>query len=349
VFFAKIVAEVSKRRQVIALASKVANQGFDDEISSDVLIDNAQREFYEISDNSKAQTYVTVGGELKGFFARLQERYENKSPIIGIPSGLADLDKMTAGFQNGDLIILAARPSMGKTSLALNIATHVASVAKSGAVGLFSIEMKTDNLLGKIVSTMSRVDYERIRTGKMIDTDWPKMHRTANTLYTSPILIDESGSLSVNQLRAKARKMKRENDLKLIIIDYLQMMRSDTKAEARHLEISAISRSLKELAKELNIPIIALSQLNRSLESRADKRPIMSDLRESGAIEQDADLIMFIYRDAVYCEACKAGTCMIAEHKNSAEIIIGKQRNGAVGTVKTLFFMEQGRFESVFR
>lgn len=275
VFFAKIVAEASKKRQVIAFASNIANQGFDENIPGDDLLNNAQRELNGITDSSKVKSYTSTGEQLKGSMARLKERFENKSPVTGVPSGLADLDRMTAGFQPGDLIILAARPSMGKTSLALNLATHVASEIKTGAVGVFSIEMSTDNLMDKFISSMSRIDFDRIRTGQLVDTDWLKLQRAANTLYTSPILIDDTSSLTINQLRTKARKMKRDNDLKLIIIDYLQLMRTDTKAEARHLEIAEISRSLKALAKELNIPIVALSQLNRVLENRSDKRPIM--------------------------------------------------------------------------
>ncbi|HHJ19438.1 MAG TPA: replicative DNA helicase, partial [Gammaproteobacteria bacterium] len=258
--------------------------------------------------------------------------------IVGVPSGYDDLDNMTSGLQAGDLIIVAGRPSMGKTSFAMNIAEY-AAMRGDGAVAVFSMEMPGEQLALRMLSSMGRINQQRLRTGKLKDEDWPRLTSAVELLANQPLFVDDTGGLTPTELRARSRRLVREHKkLSLIVIDYLQLMQVPGSKENRATEISEISRSLKGLAKELKVPVIALSQLNRSLEQRPNKRPVMSDLRESGAIEQDADLIMFIYRDEVYNEE--------TADKGVAEIIIGKQRNGPIGTVRLTFLGQYTRFEN---
>lgn len=350
-YYCKIVKEKALNRRLITVATEIVTKGYDDQSDVNELLDSAQKSLFELAENKLRPQYFPVKAIIKDTFKMLQTLYEKKEQITGIPTGYIDLDHMTAGFQPGDLIIIAARPSMGKTTLALNIASHASAEAKNKVPSaIFSLEMGKEQLVMRLLSSLARVDAGRMRTGHFLDTDWPRLQRAADTLFKANIFIDDTPAISVLELRAKARRLKSEHDLGLIIIDYLQLMRGGANPESRQQEISEISRSLKALAKELNVPVVALSQLNRSLENRSDKRPMMSDLRESGAIEQDADVIMFVYRESVYCEHCrkKDGTCT-ADHERNAEIIIGKQRNGPIGTVELTFMGEHTRFENLAR
>jgi replicative DNA helicase len=264
--------------------------------------------------------------------------FQQDDPITGVPTGWNDFDEMTSGLQAGDLVIVAGRPSMGKTTFCMNMAEN-AAIDNHYPVAVFSMEMPGDSLAMRMMSSIGRIDQHKVRTGKLDDDDWPKLTKAVGVLADAPIFIDDTPGLSPNELRAKARRLSREvGQLGMIVIDYLQLMQVPGSNENRTAEISEISRSLKGLAKELNVPVVALSQLNRSLEQRPNKRPVMSDLRESGAIEQDADVIVFIYRDEVYDKE--------SPDKGSAEIIIGKQRNGPIGTVRLTFLGQYTRFEN---
>jgi replicative DNA helicase len=272
---------------------------------------------------------------------KIERLYRNKDPITGIPTGYTDLDKLTAGLQDSDLIIVAARPSMGKTALALNFAEHAVmnADADDGVVLFFSMEQPAEQLIMRLLSSLGHIDQTRMRTGELGDDDWPRFSSAVSQLKDKKLFIDDTAALTPNDIRTRARRVSREmGGLKMILVDYLQLMRSATAYDNRATEISEISRSLKAIAKEMKCPVVALSQLNRSLENRPDKRPHMSDLRESGAIEQDADVIFFIYRDEVYNED--------SQDKGLAEIIIGKQRNGPIGSVKLTFIGNLTKFEN---
>lgn len=347
-YYCKIVKEKSLNRRLISIATEIATRGYDEQADVNELLDKAQKDIYDISENKLRPQYVAVQDVIKDTFKMLQTLHDRKEHITGVPSGYEQLDNLTAGFQPGDLIIIAARPSMGKTTLALNIAQYASAESKRPVPSvIFSLEMGKEQLVMRFFASLARVDFGRMRTGHFQDADWPRLQRAASTLYNSKIFIDDTPAISVLELRSKARRLKSEHDIGLIFVDYLQLMRGSNNPESRQQEISEISRSLKALAKELNVPVVALSQLNRSLENRQDKRPMMSDLRESGAIEQDADVIMFVYRESVYCESCrKRDNSCTQNHVHDAEIIIGKQRNGAIGTVNLLFFGEHTRFEN---
>jgi len=305
-YYCKIVKEKALSRRLISVATDIVTTGYSDQGNVNEMLDGAQKALFELSENKLRPQYYPVKDVIKDTFKMLQALYEKKEPITGVGTGYVDLDQMTAGFQPGDLIIIAARPSMGKTTLALNIASHASAEAKERVPSvIFSLEMGKEQLVMRFLSSLARVDAGRMRTGNFLDSDWPRMQRAADTLYKSQIFIDDTPAISVLELRAKARRLKSEHNIGLVIVDYLQLMRGGANPESRQQEISEISRSLKALAKELHLPVVALSQLNRGLESRSDKRPMMSDLRESGAIEQDADVIMFVYREAVYCEHCR--------------------------------------------
>src|SRR2546430_675328 len=284
--------------------------------------------------------------EIKPVLARVFERIDhlyhrdNPSDVTGVPTGFIDLDRMTAGLQPGDLIIIAGRPSMGKTALALNIAEHVA-VDNGLPVAIFSMEMSSTQLAMRMLGSISRVDQHKMRTGRLSDKEWGQLSEAMGKLHETPIYIDEAGALTALEVRARARRLKRQySKLGLIVIDYLQLMAATAQGENRATEISEISRSLKAMSKELDVPVIALSQLNRAVDQRPDRRPVMSDLRESGAIEQDADVIMFIYREVVYKPD------LPEEQRGLAEVVVGKQRNGPIGTVKLTFRGQHTRFEN---
>jgi replicative DNA helicase len=350
-YYCKIVKEKSVNRKLISVATEIVTRGYDEQADVNELLDVAQKQIYEISENKVRPQYVQVSSIVKDTIKILQSLYDRKEHITGTPTGYIDLDHMTAGFQPGDLIIIAARPSMGKTTLALNIAEYASADThnkKKVPSVIFSLEMGKEQLVMRFLASLAKIDFGKMRTGHFQATDWPRLANAAGTLHDAKIFIDDTPAISVLELRSKARRLKSEHDIGLIIVDYLQLMRGSANPESRQQEISDISRSLKALAKELNVPVIALSQLNRELEKRADKRPMMSDLRESGAIEQDADVIMFVYREAVYCDNCRKrdGSCT-QNHDRNAEIIIGKQRNGALGTVNLVFQGEHTRFENM--
>jgi len=341
--YADIVRERSVLRQLIATANEIANHAFNPQgRSSTELLDAAEREVFAISEQG-----ARVGGpvNIKEYLAKTMDKidtlFQSDNPITGMPTGYHDFDEMTSGLQASDLVIVAGRPSMGKTILAMNIAEHVAIKSKVPVL-VFSMEMPGESIVMRSLSSLCRIDQLRIRTGKLADEDWPRISSTVSMLSDAPLFIDDAPALSPVELRARARRLAKEHgQLGLIVIDYLQLMQVPGNIENRTAEISEISRSLKALAKELRVPVIALSQLNRSLEQRADKRPIMSDLRESGAIEQDADLVVFIYRDEVYHDN--------SPDKGTAEIIIAKQRNGPIGKVRLTFLGQYTCFENFTR
>ncbi len=347
-YYCKIVKAKGLTRKLISAATDIVTRGFDDQVEVEELLDKAQQAVFEISENKLRPAFFPVGALLKDTIRNLELLYEKKEHITGVPTGFTDLDEKTAGFQPGDLIIVAGRPSMGKTALALNMAQYASMHSEQRTpVAIFSLEMSKEQLVTRLLCCESRVDASRVRTGHFQENDWPKLIKAASALHDAKIFIDDTPAITVMEMRAKCRRLKAEQDIGLIVVDYLQLMRGGTNPESRQQEISEISRSLKALAKELNVPVIALSQLNRGLESRTDKRPMMSDLRESGAIEQDADVIMFVYREAVYCEKCKNKEVECDEnHARNAEVIIGKQRNGPIGTVNLTFMGEHTKFEN---
>lgn len=327
-YYAKLVRERSLRRKVIAEATEIINEAFADEGDVEDFIDTTEQRILGVSEYRSAPTFYRIGDVVQDSIRLVEKLYDQKEPVTGVPTGFTELDRMTAGFQPSDLIIIAARPSMGKTSLALCIGGYLA-IHRKTAVAVFSLEMSKEQLVLRMLCSEARVDNAKVRTGHLGERDFPKLVDAASRIAEAPMFIDDTPALTITELRAKCRRLNRESPLSLIVIDYLQLMRSPVYSQFREQEISDISRSLKALAKELHVPVIALSQLNRSVESRTDKRPLMSDLRESGAIEQDADIIMFIYRDEVYNPE--------SVDKGVAELIISKQRNGPVGTVRVAF------------
>lgn len=338
--YADIVRDRSVTRQLLDVASHIAESVFKSEgQSSQELLDQAERKIFAIAEQHVVhQGPANIKELLAKAIDRVDTLYHSDDPITGLSTGYQDLDHMTAGLQPADLVIVAGRPSMGKTTFAMNMAEH--AVLHTGKpVLVFSMEMPGESLAMRTISSLGRIDQHRLRTGKLQEEDWPRIHSTVSLLSNTPLFIDDTPALTPSELRARARRLAREvGQLGLIVIDYLQLMQGSGSRENRTAEISEISRALKTLAKELNVPIIAASQLNRGLEQRADKRPVMSDLRESGAIEQDADVILFIYRDEVYNEDSR--------EKGVAEIIIAKQRNGPIGKVKLTFLGQYTRFEN---
>jgi len=345
-YYCRMVKEKAIARHLIRVATEIATRGYDGGEVEQTL-DWAEKSIFEITGMKTRPSYFATRDILKDTFKTIEKLFERKELVTGVPTGFTDLDTMTAGLQPGDLVIVAGRPSMGKTAFVLNLVEYAAVHSESRAPTIvFSLEMSKESLVQRMLCSVSRVDAGRLRTGHLGESDWPKLTNGAGMLSEAPIYIDDTPAISVLELRAKARRLKAERNLGLIVVDYLQLMQGHN-SESRQQEISEISRSLKALAKELNVPVVALSQLNRSLENRTDKRPIMADLRESGAIEQDADVIMFVYREAVYCDACKKrdGSCDKG-HAQDAEVIIGKQRNGPIGTVNLTFRGEFTRFEN---
>jgi len=341
--YAEIVRERSIMRSLAQVGIHITESAFSPagRTAAD-LLDEAESRVFEIAEEGARgkQGFVDIQPLLKEVVERIELLYsrDNPSEVTGIASGFHDLDQKTSGFQPGDLIIVAGRPSMGKTAFSLNIAEHVA-LELNKPVAVFSMEMGGAQLAMRMLGSVGRLDQHKVRTGRLDDDDWPKLTHALGKLNDAPVYIDESAALSALEVRARARRLYRQhNGLGLIVVDYLQLMSSSSPGENRATEISEISRALKSLAKELKVPVIALSQLNRSLEQRPNKRPVMSDLRESGAIEQDADVILFIYRDEVYNPE--------TQDKGIAEIIIGKQRNGPIGKVNLTFLGEYTRFES---
>lgn len=339
--YAEIVRERSILRQLVTVGGEITESAFNTEgRKSSEILDIAERKVFEIAEKgSRAkQGFVGIKELLTKAVDRIDTLFQQEDPITGVPTGWHDFDEMTSGLQAGDLVIVAGRPSMGKTTFCMNMAEN-AAIDNHYPVAVFSMEMPGDSLAMRMMSSIGRIDQSKVRSGKLSDDDWPKLTKAVGTLADAPIFIDDTPGLSPNELRSKARRLSREvGQLGMIVIDYLQLMQVPGSKENRTAEISEISRSLKGLAKELNVPVVALSQLNRSLEQRPNKRPVMSDLRESGAIEQDADVIIFIYRDEVYDKE--------SPDKGSAEIIIGKQRNGPIGTCRLTFIGQYTRFEN---
>ncbi|MBK8163267.1 MAG: replicative DNA helicase [Gammaproteobacteria bacterium] len=338
--YAGIVRERSVLRQLIHVGTEIGNAAFNTEGRDCAqLLDHAEQLVFRIAEQGRPnqKSFRSIRDLLVDVTDRIDKLYHQDSPYTGVPTGFTDFDERTSGLQSSDLIIVAGRPSMGKTSFAMNIAEH-AAIKSRVPVAIFSMEMPGEQLVMRLLSSLGRIDQHRVRTGRLSDDDWPRLTSAMSILSEAPLFIDDTPALNPTELRARARRIKRDHGLGLIVIDYLQLMQVPGTKENRTNEISEISRSLKALAKEMQVPVIALSQLNRGLEQRPNKRPVMSDLRESGAIEQDADLIAFIYRDEVYHED--------SPDKGIAEIIIGKQRNGPIGTVRLTFLGPYTRFEN---
>ncbi len=337
VHYAHIVRDKALNRRLIQAATAIVGSCYEGAHQSDVLLDDAEAKIFAITSDRQQRAFTPLKDVVKDAFKQIEKLYENKEPITGVSTGFVDLDVMTSGLQPSDLIIVAGRPSMGKTAFALGLAQNAAIRSKT-PVAVFSLEMSKEQLVMRMLCSEARIDSQRMRGGMLKDQDWPKLATAAGSLSAAPIYLDDTGSISVLEMRAKSRRLQAEKGLGLIVVDYLQLMRGRAGQEGREREISEISRGLKALAKELSVPVVALSQLNRSLEARQDKRPMLSDLRESGAIEQDADVICFVYRDEYYNPETEA--------KGVAEVIIGKQRNGPTGTALLKFFREFTRFEN---
>jgi replicative DNA helicase len=341
-YYARIVKEKAVLRRLIETSTEIITQSYEDRSDVESLLDEAERSIFQISENRVRPSFYSIRDIVKQSFKTLERLYEKKELVTGIPSGFKDLDQRTAGFQPADLIIVAGRPSMGKTAFCLNLAQY-AAIEKRTPVAIFSLEMSKEQLVIRMLCSEAEVDGSRLRTGFLTESDWPRLTLAAGNLSDAPIFIDDTAALSVLELRAKARRLLAEHGLGLVIVDYLQLMKGRAKAESRQQEISEISRSLKGLAKELNVPVMAVSQLSRRTEERQGMRPQLSDLRESGAIEQDADLILFIYRDEVYNRAEDN------PNRGKAEVIIGKQRNGPTGKVELAFLDKYTTFKDLYK
>ncbi|MDH7577351.1 MAG: replicative DNA helicase [Bacillota bacterium] len=334
-YYAQIVAEKGLLRTLISGCTQLAARGYEEGVESEQILDEAERMILDLSVRRQTRSYRAVKDLLLETLEKIEYLYRHKGEVTGLPTGFTDLDRLTSGLQPSDLILLAARPSMGKTSLGLNIAQNVALKARV-PVGVFSLEMAGDQVVQRLLCAEALVDQQRLRTGFLTEDDWPRLIRAANRLAEAPIFIDDTPAISLLELRSKARRLKIEHQIGFLVIDYLQLMQTGRRVENRVQEISEISRFLKSLARELDIPVLALSQLSRAVEQRGDRIPLLSDLRESGSLEQDSDVVMFIYRDDYYNPH--------SEKKGIAEIIVAKQRNGPVGTVELAFLKEFTKF-----
>jgi len=341
-YYARIVKEKALLRRLIETSTDIITQSYEDRGDVENFLDEAERAIFQISENRVRPSFYPIREVVKGSFKALERLYEKKEVVTGTPSGFKELDRLTAGFQPSDLIIVAGRPSMGKTAFCLNLAQY-AAIEKRIPVAIFSLEMSKEQLGIRMLCSEAHVEGTRLRTGFLNESDWPRLTLAAGNLSDAPIYIDDTAALSALELRAKARRLRAEQDLGVVIVDYLQLMKGRTRVESRQQEISEISRSLKALAKELNIPVIAVSQLSRKTEERTGNRPQLSDLRESGAIEQDADLILFIYRDEIYNRSEDN------PNKGVAEVIIGKQRNGPIGMIKLTFLDKFTTFKELYK
>jgi len=337
-YYAKIIKEKSILRKLINRATEIVSQGYGDAGNVDDFLDRAEHSIFEISEDRVRPSFYPIKDIIKASFKTIEKLYEKHQLITGVPTGFTRLDELTSGLQPSELIIVAGRPSMGKTAFALNIAQHAAIEAHVPAA-VFSLEMAKEQLALRMLCSEAKVDAHRLRGGFLSESDWPKLTRAAGNLSEAPIFIDDTAGLTALEMRAKSRRLRAERNLGLIIVDYLQLMRGRADSDTREQEISDISRSLKALAKELNVPVIALSQLNRRVEERGDKHPQLADLRESGAIEQDADVIIFLYREEVYNKS--------EDKKGKAEIIIGKQRNGPTDKFELAFLDKYTCFENL--
>ena len=338
--YVAIVREKSILRTLINNATKIVSLCYESEGNIDEVVDSAEKFIFEVSDRRTQSGYVHLKEIIKDSIETIDKLYQKKAHVTGVPTGYVDFDIKTAGLQASDLIVIAGRPSMGKSAFAIGIAEYV-GVTEKIPVAIFSLEMAKEQLVQRMLCSHAKVDAHKVRTGYLSTSDWPRLTAAAGKLSEAPIFIDDAPSISVMELRAKARRLKAHQDIKLIILDYMQLMRGSGNIENRQQEISEISRSLKALARELNVPVIAISQLSRAVESRTDHRPQLSDLRESGAIEQDADVVVLILREEYYNPT--------PENQGIAELIIAKQRNGPVGTLKLAFIKEYTRFENIAR
>jgi replicative DNA helicase len=342
-YYARIVKEKATLRNLIHSANKILVEAYEAEQEPDLLLDEAERSIFAIAEDRIRAGFVPLRDLVQTSFAQIEKLQQQKGMVTGVPTGFIDLDEMTSGLQPSDLVLVAARPSMGKTSFVLNIAQHIGT-STDMTVGFFSLEMSKEQLFMRMLTSEARIDAHRFRTGYLNEKDYGRLSHALGTLAEAKVFIDDSASIGVLEMRAKARRLKAEHGLHLLVIDYIQLMQGRGRFESRQAEIASISRSLKGLAKELNVPIVALSQLSRASETRADHRPQLSDLRESGALEQDADVVMFIYRAEQYRDSDGNPN---TEEQGTAEIIIGKQRNGPIGTAKLAFIKEHTRFENL--
>ena len=334
-YYVDIVEEKAILRRLIAACNEIIKQSYEAREEIDLIIDHAEKSIFQITQRNTASDFEPIKTVLLDTYAKIEELSKNKGKIIGVPTGFHDFDQKTSGLQPSDFILVAGRPSMGKTSFVLNIAQY-AAIRANVPVAIFSLEMSKDQLVQRMLSAEANVELQKIRTGDLSEEDWIKLVEAAGPLSQAPIYIDDTPGISVMEMRSKARRLKLEKGLGMIIIDYLQLMSGRGRAESRQQEISEISRSLKALARELGVPVVTLSQLSRAPEARTDHRPMLSDLRESGAIEQDADLVAFLYRDEYYNPD--------TEKKNIAEVIIAKQRNGPTGTVELVWLGQYTKF-----
>ena len=339
-YYANIVSEKALLRRLIRLNEDIANTCYAGKEELSVILEDTEKRVFQLVQRRNIEDFTPIRQVVMNAMDRIEAASRNKGNVTGIPTGFIDLDYRTAGLQNSDLILIAARPSMGKTAFVLNIAQHVA-FRQNKTVAMFSLEMSKEQLINRMFSLESNVDAQKLRTGQLNDEEWEKLVEGAGIIGRSNLYIDDTPGITVGELRSKCRKLKLEKNLSVIIIDYLQLMSGSGRNESRQQEISDISRSLKAVARELNVPVIALSQLSRAPEQRPDHRPMMSDLRESGAIEQDADVVMFIYRDDYYNKD--------TEKKDIAEIIIGKQRNGPIGTVELAWLPKYTKFANLLK
>ena len=339
-YYATIVAEKSTLRKLIRLNEEIANTCYAEKESLEYILEDTEKRVFQLVQKRNTDDYVPIRQVVMNAMNRIEMAAKNKGSVTGIPTGFIDLDYRTAGMQPSDLILIAARPSMGKTAFELNLA-HYMAFRKNLTVAIFSLEMSKEQLVNRMFSMESGVDAQKLRVGQLNDQEWERLIESAGVIGKSRLIIDDTPGISIGELRSKCRKYKLEHDLSIIMIDYLQLMSGGGRSESRQQEISEISRSLKALARELNAPVIALSQLSRACESRQDHRPMLSDLRESGAIEQDADIVMFLYRDDYYNKD--------TETPNIAEVIIAKQRNGPIGTVNLLWQPEFTKFVNLAR
>ena len=336
--YAQIVKEKSTLRHLIRAGDAIVGAAYRAEEDADTVLDRAEQEIFAIAEDRIHEGFVPVGELVQGSFANIEQLQEHKGLITGLPSGFDDIDKLTSGFQSSDLIIVAGRPSMGKTSFVLNVAQHV-GIRSERSVGFFSLEMSKEQLFIRMLTAEAEVDSHRFRGGFLTEQDYTSLSQALSRLSDARVYIDDSPSIGVLEMRAKARRLKAEHGLDVLVIDYLQLMQGRGRFENRTQELASISRALKGLAKELDVPVIALSQLSRAPESRTDRRPQLADLRESGALEQDADVVLFVYREEQYNPT--------VENENVAEIIIGKQRNGPTGTVQLAFLKQYTRFATL--
>ncbi len=338
--YIKIIEEKSILRNLINSATKIISMGYEEKEDAKILLDKAEHLIFEVSERNLGQSFVPIKELLQDSFEKIENLYHRDEFITGTPSGFDEFDDITTGFQPSELIVIAGRPGMGKTAFCMTVAQYIA-VSKNTPVALFSLEMSKSQLVQRMLCSEARVDAHNLRKGRLAESDWPKLSMAAGRLSSAPIFIDDTAGITCLEIKAKARRLKAQADLGLVIIDYLQLITSSGRVENRQQEISEISRSLKGLARELNVPVIAVSQLSRAVEQRIERRPRLSDLRESGAIEQDADLVVFLYREEYY----KPKT----DRKGITEVIISKQRNGPTGQIDLAFVKEYAKFENLAR